>query len=75
MNSELGMLAIGRFIFSDQIFRLTSSYSCFHSRSHEMLCSVCHITPTQNGSCSHVFCQTGPPQRVNCLAPRWEMWH
>jgi len=29
-----------------------------------MLC-VCHTTPTQK-----LFC--GPPQRVDCLAPKWE---
>jgi len=37
-----------------------------------MLC-VCHTTPTQKLFCLHVFCQAGPPQRVDCLAPRWEI--
>jgi len=23
--------------------------------------------------CLHVFRQTGPPQRVDCLAPKWEI--
>jgi len=36
-----------------------------------MLC-VFHITPTQKLLCLHVLRQAGPPQRVDCLAPRWE---
>jgi len=36
-----------------------------------MLC-VCHTTPTQKLLCLHVFRQAGPPQRVDCLAPKWE---
>jgi len=36
-----------------------------------MLCE-CHTTPTQKLFCLHVFRQVGPPQRVDCLAPRWE---
>jgi len=36
-----------------------------------MLC-ICHTTPTQKLFCLHVFRQIGPPQRVDCLAPKWE---
>jgi len=36
-----------------------------------MLC-VCHTTPTQKLHRLHVFCQAGPPERVDCLAPKWE---
>jgi len=34
---------------------------------------VFHTTPTQNLFCLQVFCQARPPQRVDCLAPRWEI--
>jgi len=36
-----------------------------------MLC-ICHTIPTQKLFCLHVFRQDGPPQRVDCLAPKWE---
>jgi len=43
------------------------------TRCCTMLC-VCHITTTQKLFCLHVFRQAGPgpPQRVDCLAPKWE---
>jgi len=34
-----------------------------------MLC----VTPTQKLLCLHVFRQAGPSQRVDCLAPKWEI--
>jgi len=37
-----------------------------------MLC-VCHTTPTQKLFYLYVFRQAGPPQRVDCLAQRWEL--
>jgi len=36
-----------------------------------MLCA-CHTTPTQKLLCLHAFCQAGPPQRVDYLAPKWK---
>jgi len=36
-----------------------------------MLC-VCHTTQTQKLLCLYVFRQVGPPQRTDCLAPKWE---
>jgi len=34
---------------------------------------VCYTNPTQKLFCLHVFCQAGLPQRVDYLAPRWEI--
>jgi len=36
-----------------------------------MLC-VYHTTPTQKLFCLQVLRQAGSPQRVDCLAQRWE---
>jgi len=36
-----------------------------------MLCA-CHTTPTQKLLCLHVFRQARSPQRVDCLALKWE---
>jgi len=33
---------------------------------------LCRTTTTQKLFCLHVFRQAVPPQRVDCLAPRWE---
>jgi len=39
----------------------------------DVVCSV-SVIPLQHRSCSlHTFCQDGPPQRIDCLAPRWEI--
>jgi len=40
---------------------------------HVVLCSV-SVKPLQRQKlfCLYVFRQAGPPQRVNCLAPRWK---
>jgi len=41
------------------------------ARCFTKLC-VCHTTPTQKLFCLHVFRHAGPPQRVDCLALKWE---
>jgi len=34
---------------------------------------VCHTTSPQKLFYLHVFHQAGPPQRVDCLTPRWKI--
>jgi len=53
--------------------RIIRDYYCTTSFELDVLqCSVSyHTTPTQKLFCLHVFRQAGP-QRVDCLAPRWE---
>jgi len=62
--------------FWPQVFNLTAWRFPDHFffvwvRCYTMLCA-CHTIPTQKLLCLHVFRQAGRPQRVDCLAPKWE---
>jgi len=55
-----------------KISRIFLTFFFVLARCFTML-RVCHATPTQKLLCLHVFRQAGPPQRVDCLAPKWEI--